>query len=125
MILSKCTLGSVAALMLLSLNACAQAPVNHPGPYLPPHLRSPAPQTPASGQALKNEAMLKLQRRFEEADLDASGSVTRDEAKRAGLGFVDANFDEIDSTGRGKVSFDDVRKFMVQREKATRARQER
>jgi len=125
MTLSKRTLGSVAALMLLSLNACAQAPANHPGPYLPPQLRSPEPQTPASGQALKNEAMQKLQRRFEEADLDASGSVTQDEARRAGLGFVDLNFDQIDSAGRGKVSFDDVKRFMAQRGKSTSGRQER
>lgn len=123
--MTKRTLGSVAALMLLSLNACAQAPANHPGPYLPPALRSPAPHTPASGQALRNEAMQKLQRRFEEADLDASGSVTREEAKRAGLGFVDVNFDQIDSAGRGKVSFDDVRRFMAQRGKSTSGQQER
>lgn len=89
----------------------------NPGPYLPPALRTPSKVPPASGQALRNEAMQKLKLRFEEADLDASGSLTRDEAQRAGLGFVVASFDEIDSGGRGKVSFDEVKKFMQQRRK--------
>jgi len=86
-----------------------------PGPSLPPALRTPSAQPPASGQALRNEAMQKLKRRFDEADLDASGSLTRDEAQRAGLGYVAASFDDIDSARRGKVSFDDVKKYMQQR----------
>jgi hypothetical protein len=86
-----------------------------PGPSLPPGLRTPSAQPPASGQALRNEAMQKLKRRFDEADVDASGSLTREEAQRAGLGYVVASFDDIDSARRGKVSFDDVKKFMLQR----------
>jgi predicted small lipoprotein YifL len=117
MTLSIRTLGSLAAFTLLSINACAQTPAGQQGPYLPPALRSPPPSTPTSGAALRNEAMDKLKKRFQEADLDASGSVTRDEAKRAGLGFVENNFDEIDTAGRGQVSFDEVRKFMAQRGK--------
>ncbi|HEY0063341.1 MAG TPA: EF-hand domain-containing protein [Telluria sp.] len=108
---------SAAACALLSLNACAQVPPANHGPYLPPALRSPAPSTPSSGQALHNEAIAKLKQRFEQADLDADRSVTREEARRAGLGYVDANFDEIDVAGKGKVSFEDVRKFMAQRGK--------
>lgn len=111
------TLCSFAVFALLSLNACAQVPAGQQGPFLPPALRSPPPTTPASGQALRNEALDKLKKRFQEADLDTSGSLTREEARRAGLGFVDNNFDEIDTAGRGKVSFDDVRKFMAQRGK--------
>jgi hypothetical protein len=109
------TLGSFATFALLSLNACAQASAVNQGPYLPPALRSPPPSTPASGQALRNEAMDKLKKRFQEADLDANGRVTREEAKRAGLGYVENNFDEIDTGGHGQVSFDDVRTFMTQR----------
>ncbi|SHG66470.1 EF-hand domain-containing protein [Massilia sp. CF038] len=111
------TFFSAVACALLSLNACAQTPANHQGPYLPPELRTPAPSKPASGQALHNEAMAKLKQRFDQADLDADRSITREEAKRAGLGFIDANFDDIDVSGRGKVSFDDVRKFLAQRGK--------
>lgn len=111
------TVASAAVFALLSFNACAQVPGPQQGPYLPPALRSPPPSTPASGQALRNEAMDKLKKRFQEADLDANGSVTREEAKRAGLGFVENHFDDIDTAGRGAVSFDDVRKFMAQRGK--------
>ena len=110
-------IGSAAALALCSLNACAQVPASRPGPYVPPALRSPAPSTPNSGQALRNEAMDKLRQRFREADLDASGKLTRAEAQRAGLGFVENNFDQIDRAGQGAVSFDDGRKFMAERNK--------
>jgi hypothetical protein len=111
-----------AALSLFAPCAMGQASSAHPGPSLPPALRTPSPAVPASGQALRDEAMRKLQRRFEEADLDASGSLSRDEARRAGLGFVVASFDEIDSARRGKVSFEDVKKFMQQRRKSTEER---
>ncbi len=94
-----------------------------PGPALPPALRTPSAQPPASGQALRNEAMQKLKQRFDEADLDASGSLTRNEAQRAGLGYVVASFDEIDSARRGKVSFDDVKKFMQQQRRRTQEQQ--
>jgi len=110
-------MGGAAAFALLSFNACAQVPASQQGPYLPPALRTPAPSNPASGQALRNEAMDKLKKRFQEADTDANGSVTREEAKRAGLGFVENNFEDIDIAGRGAVTFEDVRKFMAQRGK--------
>jgi Ca2+-binding EF-hand superfamily protein len=107
----------ILILSLTMLAGCAmaqQAPVN-PGPSLPPGLRTPSSEIAASGQALRAEAMQKLKKRFEEADLDSSGSLTREEAERAGLGFVVANFDEIDTAKRGKVNFDEVKKFMQQR----------
>jgi hypothetical protein len=106
-----------AGLALTLHGAAAQTGTDYQGPALPPHLRTPSAQPAASGQALRNEALRKLQKRFEQADLDASGSLTRDEAERAGLGFVVASFDQIDSAKRGKVSFDDVKKFMQQRRK--------
>ncbi|MES2019069.1 MAG: EF-hand domain-containing protein [Pseudomonadota bacterium] len=102
---------------LVALDATAQTGTVPPGPALPPALRNPSPQPPASGLALRNEAMQKLKQRFEQADLDASGSLTRDEAERAGLGFVVARFDQIDSAGRGKVNFADVKRYMQQRKK--------
>jgi len=118
------TFASAAAFTLVSLNACAQVTPAPAGPYLPPSLRSPAPSTPASGQALHNQAMDKLKKRFQEADLDASGSLTREEARRAGLGYVDNHFDQIDSAGRGKVSFDDVRGYMAKRDKQQQEQQQ-
>ncbi len=117
MINMKRTLMRCAWLALLAADASAQSSMASPGPSLPPALRTPSALPPASGQALRNEAMQKLKRRFEEADLDANGSLSREEAQRAGLGFVVRSFDEIDSAKRGKVSFDDVKKYMQQRRK--------
>jgi hypothetical protein len=104
-----------AGLLLAPAFACAQSGEALHGPYLPPALRTPSAQPPASGQALRNEAMQKLKRRFEEADLDASGSLTRDEAQKAGLGYVVASFDDIDTAKKGRVNFADVKKYMQQR----------
>jgi Spy/CpxP family protein refolding chaperone len=96
----------------------------HPGPYLPPDKRKPSSEPPAAGEELRAQAMQKLKKRFEEADLDASGSLTREEARKAGLGFVVKNFDRIDSAHRGLVSFDDLKAFLHQRRKEAMARQQ-
>ncbi|UUZ53928.1 EF-hand domain-containing protein [Massilia sp. H-1] len=97
-----------------------------PAPRFPPASRGPschagaalaAAHDPGFRPSLAQRGAGQAQKRFQEADLDTSGSLTREEARRAGLGFVDNNFDEIDTAGRGKVSFDDVRKFMAQRGK--------
>lgn len=94
--------------------ACAQI---GPGPSIPPALRSqaPSPTPAASGEALQRQAMQKLRKRFDEADRDGSGKLTEEEARRAGLGFIAANFDAIDSARHGAVSFDDVSRFLDQR----------
>ena len=110
----KITLMLTAILALHCGAACAQT---GPGPSIPPALRSKAPSSApaASGDALHKQALLKLRRRFEEADLDASGKLTEEEARRAGLGFISGNFAAIDSARSGAVSFDDVSRFMEQR----------
>lgn len=109
----------LAAGMLCAAGAQAQSESAVHGPSLPPALRSQGPSTtPAtSGEALRSEALQKLRRRFEEAELDGDGKLSEDEARRAGLGFIAGNFAEIDSAKTGKVSFDDVKKFMQQRRK--------
>lgn len=101
--------------LLLSVNAMAQETAPGPGPRLPPELRSPAPYTPAAGAALRAQALRKLQQRFDAADLDRNGEITREEARRSGLGYVENNFGRIDRAGRGSVNFGDVRGFMTER----------
>ncbi|NRR33180.1 EF-hand domain-containing protein [Oxalobacteraceae bacterium] len=103
--------------------APASVPVPRPEPYVPPALRKAPSAPPAAGAQLRQQAMQKLRQRFEEADLDASGSLTREEARRAGLGFVDQHFDQIDSAQRGKISFDELSAFLHQRHKEAMARQ--
>ncbi len=114
--IGKLCCGAIVA--LLATGASAQN-ASYQGPEIPPSLRHPAPaQAPAaSGDALQKQAMLKLRRRFEEADLDNNGRLTEDEAKRAGLGFIADNFAAVDSARMGAVSFDDVQKYLAQRRK--------
>lgn len=89
----------------------------HPGPYLPPSKREPSGEPPAAGESLHRQALQKLKKRFEEADLDASGSLSKEEAAKAELGFVVQHFDEIDQARRGAVSFEDMRAYLVKRRK--------
>ncbi|MGV7211139.1 EF-hand domain-containing protein [Oxalobacteraceae bacterium A2-2] len=84
-------------------------------PYLPPEKRTPARERPAEGAALRQQAMDKLRQRFEEADLDASGSLSKAEAQKAGLGFVAQHFEQIDTRHSGKVSFADLQAYLQQR----------
>lgn len=106
------TLRICAGLVLACGGASAQDRGMDHGPSLPPALRKPAPDAPASGAALRAQAMQKLRTRFEQADLDASGSLTVDEAHAAGLGYVVTHFRDIDHAGRGKISFDDLKKYL-------------
>ena len=92
-----------------------------PGPYLPPDKRTPSSEPAASGPALRMQAIQKLKQRFEQADLDANGRLSKDEANKAGLGFVVQHFDEIDSAHRGSVRFDELKAYLVERRKQARA----
>jgi hypothetical protein len=91
--------------------ACAQAPIGVDG-MLPPALRNRPPEAaPATGAALRAQALAKLEKQFRAADLDGNGSLTADEAKH--FGFVARHFDEIDAARRGAISFDDLRAYLV------------
>lgn len=93
------------------------APAGRADPYLPPAKRVPSSEAAASGEALRAQALQKLKQRFDQADLDANGSLTLDEARHAGLGYVAQHFADIDSAHSGKVSFEDLRHYMAQRRK--------
>ena len=85
-------------------------------PYVPKAQRIPSREAPAAGAGLKEQALSKLRQRFEEADTDRSGSLTRQEAAAAGLGYVAANFEEIDRAHKGAVTFAEVKAFLRQRQ---------
>ncbi|NYE62954.1 hypothetical protein FHW58_004176 [Duganella sp. 1224] len=90
-------------------------------PYLPPALRKPLRD--ATGTALlRYQPMQKLKKRFEAADVDGSGTLSREEARQAGLTVVDKNFDHIDTAQRGAVSFDDLKTFLIQRREEAHSR---
>jgi hypothetical protein len=73
--------------------------------------KAPRTSSPA-GAALREQAVLKLKQRFDDADADRNGSLTMAEARDGGFGYVARHFEQIDSQRRGKVSFDDVRRYL-------------
>ena len=84
-------------------------------PYVPPAKRLPSSQPPASGAALHEQALRKLQRQFEAATPPQSSTLTKEEARQAGLGYIADHFEQIDRQGHGKVSFEEVKQYMKQR----------
>ncbi len=74
-------------------------------PWVPPEARKPSQAPPSEGAALRAEVERKLRRAFDDADVGRTGSLTRQQANAAGLGFVARHFDEIDRarTRRGPV----------------------
>jgi hypothetical protein len=84
-------------------------------PYVPKAQRIPSREAPAAGAELKVQTLAKLRQRFEDADTDRSGTLSQQEAAKAGLGYVEKNFEEIDRTRKGSVSFEEVRAFLRQR----------
>jgi hypothetical protein len=95
------------------------------GPWVPPAQRLPAVHAPAQGAALQAQAMHKLKVQFEQAAAAlpaARGALTREQARAAGLGFVERHFDEIDDVGRGAVRFDDLQRYLQRRQPGAAAR---
>ncbi len=82
-------------------------------PWVPPELRKAAPAAAApQGAALRAQVERKLKAGFDAADVNGSGTLTREQARAAGLGYIARHFDEIDRQRAGAVSFDDVKRFL-------------
>ena len=84
-------------------------------PWVPPELRKPAAAPAPQGAALRAQVERKLKAGFDKADVNHSGTVTREQARAAGLGYVVKHFDGIDRQRAGAVSFDDVKHFLRSR----------
>ncbi|HZR35054.1 MAG TPA: hypothetical protein VFA75_06730 [Nevskia sp.] len=80
-------------------------------PYVPPAARHPSGEAPTSGEALRRQVDAKLQRRFEAADTQHTGQVTREQAQLAGWGYLVRHFDRIDTAHSGSVSLEQVRQY--------------
>jgi hypothetical protein len=116
----KHAIATVLAALAAAVGAGAQgapdaAPLPRSEPYVPKAQRIPSREAPAAGAGLKEQALAKLRQRFDAADTDRSGTLTRQEAAVAGLGYVEANFEEIDRAHQGAVTFADVQEFLRQR----------
>jgi hypothetical protein len=81
-------------------------------PWVPPALRSVKPARATEGAELQAQVERKLRESFEAADVSGTGALTREQARAAGLGVVANNFDRIDTTGKGKVTFDDLKRYL-------------
>ena len=84
-------------------------------PWVPPAVAKSAQALPAPkrGAELRAEVERKLR-----ADFDAAapgGTLTREQARAAGLGFITRHFDAIDRRGSGVVRFEDYRAFLKSR----------
>lgn len=107
----------VAAFMLMP--ALADEPANGRAhlaemgdPYLPPAARKPSLAPPTSGEALRQQVERKLQRQFEAADTEGSGSITAEQARQAGWGYLVNHFEQVDTAHSGRVSFEQVRHYL-------------
>ena len=85
-------------------------------PCVPPAVRAKAvrgaPET--RGASLEAQVEAKLRQRFE-AVAGPGGSLTREQARAAGLGAIAQQFDAIDRAGRGAVRFEDYLRHLEAR----------
>ncbi len=93
--------------------AIVQQPLRDP--WVPPEARNPSLTPRPAGAALRAAVERKLKRAFDEGDVAGAGSLTREQARTAGFGYVARHFDAIDRQRRGAVRFDDVKRYMVER----------
>ena len=64
------------------------------------------------GTTLDSEAEAHLRASFDAADVAHRGTLSRAEAQAGGFGWIASHFDAIDVNHAGRVSFDDVRRYL-------------
>jgi len=85
-------------------------------PYVPPAARAqPHNGHETRGEALRGQVEKKLRESFDAADAEGRGSITVDQARAANLGVVADNFDAIDTSRSGRVTFEDLKRFLRER----------
>ncbi|RDU97414.1 2-oxoglutarate dehydrogenase [Trinickia dinghuensis] len=96
----------------------AVAPVTLPhadrgvdGPYFPKALV--AAVTPTTGNALQQQAQQRIEAQLGVNSVLANGAaITKVQASSSGLGYIANHFNEIDAAHSGRVSMDDVRRYL-------------
>ena len=106
--------------MIVVTTGAAADPLPQGGdPVLPPALRQQAPTQPSpTGAALQAKVEEKLKEAFDAADVGRQASLTREQAARAGWAMVVRDFDRIDAARSGRVSFEDIRRYVRARSAA-------
>ncbi len=102
--------GSATAVTVPDAAVALQTPLR--GVWVPPAVRKPSLAPPTEGAALQAQVEAKLRRRFDAADVQHTGTLTIEQARAAGLGLLANHFDHIDTRGSGRVSFDDLTRFL-------------
>ena len=102
-----------ASLAADSPPATAETPLRDP--WVPPEARKPPLAAPTEGAALREQVERKLKQGFDTADVGRTGTLTREQARAGGLGYITRHFDEIDRQKTGVVRFDDVKRFLRER----------
>ena len=107
------------------LTLLAAATLAHAGPFRDPGAPSQATQDaaqaesrvrPASvGAALQSDTERHLRASFDAADTAHRGTLSRAQAQAGGFGWIANHFDEIDTARAGRVSFDDVKRYLQRR----------
>jgi hypothetical protein len=78
---------------------------------------------PASvGAVLQSDAERHLRESFDAADTAHAGTLTRAQAQAGGFGWIANHFDQIDTAHSGRVSFDDVKRYLRLRDAQAAAR---
>jgi hypothetical protein len=112
------------ALVFTVLAACATSAGARPqlDPGAPPAAAVAAAQAEnraraaSVGPRLAGEAEQLLRASFDAADGAHRGTLSRDEARGGGFGWITQRFDAIDTQHAGRVSFDDVRRYLQLRD---------
>lgn len=115
------TIAAMACALLpigaLAADGIAEAPMRDP--WVPPSVRQAASAPLTRGTALQAQVQAKLKASFDAADVDKRGSITLQQARAAKLGIVADHFDRIDVRRSGRVSFEDLTRYLRGRGAAT------
>lgn len=71
--------------------------------------------SPLPAQSLPEAVTQRLKARFDAADVNRTGTLTRAQAEAGGFGFIALHFDAMDRQSRGRVSFEDLKHFLSNR----------
>jgi hypothetical protein len=91
-------------------DAAAQVPMRDP--WVPPAARHAASAPETRGAALNAQVEKKLRASFDVADADHDGSVTLAEARAAKFGLVADQFERIDTRRSGRITFEDLKRYL-------------
>jgi hypothetical protein len=106
---------ALAIIGAIALGAHAAGTIETPlrDPWVPPALQKQRRvDPPAEGAALRAEVERKLRTSFDEAARPYGGTLTREQARGAGLGFIANHFDAIDRRRAGRIGFEEYAAFL-------------